>query len=148
MPDIKESLALPIIGGEIFATTYDGKNFSWYIKFVFFGPDARYNAGVANLVSSDIPKLIAALEEALQKMTTLENQSFLGTFSKTMGQIYRPSIELKASNGNVWIDFWVPSGTYRFKRTLKYKDVSIIIEKLKTVEQQAERMIQTLRAIV
>lgn len=145
MSNIKEYLGLPVIGGEIFAQTDNRRDYYWYLKFVVLGPNARYNIGVSEWRSHDVPQLISKLEEALQEMVTLKNESFSGTFSKS----YNATIELEAKNGSIWINFWASSNTYRFKKEIcKYEDVVKIIEKLKTTKQQAEAMINNLRRIV
>lgn len=145
MSQIKENLNLPVIWGEIFAQTDNRRDYYWYLQFFVSGPNARYNIGVSEWRSHDVPQLISKLEEALQEMVNLKNASFSGTFSKS----YNSTIELEAKNGSVWINFWASSSTYRFKKEVcKYEDVVEIIEKLKTTKQQAEKMINTLRDIV
>jgi len=115
--------------------------------FIFPGPDTRYNPGIARLDPEKVKKLITALEEAFQKMKVLESQYFTGTFSENVGQIYNPTIEVKAQDGKTWTNFWVSSPTWRFSRVLFSTDVKVIIDKLKTVEQQGQRMLQTLKVI-
>jgi len=157
MTDLREKLELPKVGGNIIAYHAPGykvgasqieERFYWQVEFVFLGPDGRYNPGVARLDPKQIEQLIVALEEAFQKMKVLEGQSFSGKFSKRTGQIYNPAIEIKAQGGKTWVDFWVSSGTYRFRRTLSSTDVEVIIGKLKVVKQQGQRMLETLKAIV
>lgn len=154
---LREKLCLPIVGGEIIARysppyEYQGKQweggFWWEIEFIFPGPDARYNQAVAKLSFSAIDDLVAALEEALQKMKILESQSFSGTYSKRAGQIYNPTIEITAQGGKTWVSFVIHSDTQEFDKHLSANDIEVIIAKLKSVEQQAQIMINTLAALV
>ena len=150
MADLREALNLPIIGGEIIAVHYQHElrwHTNWRLKFIINGPDARYNRGEASLDINDVKKLISALEEAYDKMASLQQQSFSGTFSKQIGELYNPRVELKAENGNVYINFWVSSGNWQFSRILNSGQLKIIIEKLKTVEEQGERMVKTLNTL-
>jgi hypothetical protein len=157
MTDLREALNLPIIGGEIIANHYPTGSFDyatcqnrtrddyhWYLEFIINGPNARYNRGEARLNVNAVNKLISALEEASDKMTSLQQQSFSGTFSKQIGELYNPRIELKAENSIVYVNFWVDSGKWQFSRKLDYGQIKTIIEKLKNVEEQGKRMVETL----
>lgn len=162
MTDLREALDLPIIGGEIIAAHYPSgcfnvkfesclddflDEFRWHLEFIINGPDARYKRGEAYLDIKAVKKLISALEEAYDKMTSLQQQSFSGIFSKEIGEIGNPRVELKAENGNVYINFWVSSDNWRFRRILNSGQVKTIIEKLKTVEEQGKRMVETLKTL-
>jgi hypothetical protein len=157
MTDLREELFLPRIHAEIVATylpsqtigkTVTKECFGWEIVFAMSGPDVRYNPGVVWLNPQKVKELREALSDACQKMNKLANQSFMGTFSERLSKVGTPIVEVRAENGNAWVDFSVCSETQRFTVTLSPKDVEVILDKLMTVDQQGERMIETLRKII
>jgi hypothetical protein len=157
MTDLREEIGLPKIGGEIVAGFLPNRSlennltpgeFYWEVVFVLAGPDARYKAGISFLNPKRVQELIQELVSASQKMRKLDGVSFTGTFSERLSKNGTPIVEVKAENGNIWVEFSVCSETNRFIQKLSHTDVDIILDKMKTVEQQGERMIETLRAII
>ena len=153
---LEENLGLPKIGGQIIAQhrrIWDYKtkrkvdNFFWVVRFVIPGPDARYNPGAAWLPREGLEKLVVALEKALKETKFLESQSGTETYAKAVNFSHpRIRIEVKANKGKIWAVFWVSSKTFKFSRLLSSSEVEITIDKLRTVEQQGEEMIRTLKA--
>ena len=159
MDELREPLKLPKIGGALVASYRQDKDFitmelkdffSWNVRFVFSGPDQRYNSAFGYLSNDDeVQKFIASLQEALQIMKVLESQSFKGTYSKTVNKYsYRtPEIVVESANGRTSVYFWLSSGTHRFCRTLSSSEIAVCIEKLKPVPQKGQQMIETLKSL-
>lgn len=157
MEELREDLGLPNIGGQIIAYTEsfynkrigEHKKVAWRIDIIIPGPDSRYNTGRASFFSTDW--LISMFEKAYQKMRVLENQSFLGEYSNTIGMRLlgdgAAKVEVKASNGQIHMLFWVGSGTFMFSRRLTLTDVNNGINVLKTANQRAENMVETLKEL-
>lgn len=106
MEELREALDLPNIGGQIIAYTFifynkeiikHEKRVVWKIDIVLPGPDSRYKAGKASFDSADW--LISMFEKAYQKMRVLENQSFSGEYSNTIGDNSGAKVEVRAANG-------------------------------------------------
>lgn len=166
MEELKEALGLPNIGGQIIAYTYRGYNkeigkdqnkVSWRIDIILPGPDSRYKAGRASFGSTDW--LISMFDKAYQKMRVLENQSFSGEYSNTIGDCFKESdvctgkyktgakVEVKAANGQIHMLFWVTTDTFMFSRRLTLTDVNDGINVLKTAKQRAENMVEALKEL-
>lgn len=163
MEELREALGLPNIGGQIIAYTetfYNkaiekyGKRVVWRIDIVLPGPDSRYKAGKASFDSTDW--LINMFEKAYQKMRVLENQSFSGEYSNTIGDCFKydfnnkssgAKVEIKAANGKIHMLFWVTSDTFMFSRLLTLTDVNDGINLLKTAKQKAENMVEALKEL-
>lgn len=120
---------------------------TWMINFTLNGPDARYKPGVIGLMPEKVTKLIAGFEIALAKMQTLTNQAFSGTYSKVVGELDEPSLEVVAENGKILLNFWVSSDKWKFSRKLDISDVEIIIVGLKKAVQRGPQMVQTLESL-
>lgn len=165
MEELREALRLPNIGGQIIAYTYRGynkeigkdeKKVAWRIDIILPGPDSRYKAGKASFYSTDW--LISMFDKAYQKMRVLENQSFSGEYSNTIGDCFKEDdvfygkytgakVEVKAANGQIHMLFWVRSDTFMFSRCLTLTDVNDGINVLKTAKQRAENMVEALKEL-
>jgi hypothetical protein len=164
MEELREALGLPNIGGQIIAYTDSFYNkeiekldnkIVWRIDIIIPGPDNRYKAGKVSFDSTDW--LISSFENAYQKMRVLENQSFSGEYSNTIADCIEedwPSermtgamVDVKASNGQIQMLFWVTSGTFRFSRCLTLTDVNNGINLLKAAKQKAENMVEALKEL-
>jgi len=155
MDELKEDLLLPVIGGEVVAY-YTKPNratspnlFRWEIRLVFLGPDNRYKPAFLSLGKEQVDKLVNVLEEAQKSMNTLKGASFSGHYSKEIDSAFLwPIIEVKAEQGKIWTDFWLASGTYKFKKSLNASQVGSCITVLKGADEKGQRMINTLKALV
>lgn len=126
----------------------------WNIYFAISGPDGRYNPGRATIRDRDLQEVITILEQALSKMKSLEGQSVTGTYFESLYYGGRLHIQLRAEHlrwdnrTRVRAEFGLSSGTNTFYRQLDYDDVSLAIQKLKTVPARVKNMTETLRNMV
>ncbi len=155
MEKLGEALGLPNIGGQIIAFTTSfysqalrkhEKRVYWRIDIVLPGPNNRYNAAKTSFFSSDWFKLINIFEKTYNKMYFLENQSFSGEYS-TIGELCGAKFEVKASNGQISMLFWVSSGTFMFSRLLTSAEVSDSLNLLKSAKQRGENMVEALKEL-
>ncbi len=77
-------------------------------------------------------------------MKVLSKQSFQGTYSKMIGEMYNPKFQVMAENGKVYLDFWLSSGTHSFAHELDIETTEKIIEKLKEIPSKADEMMNDL----
>ncbi len=159
MSELKEAMGIPKIGGELVARFVKGRSrvydptekrghYIWEVRIVIPGPDARYNPGRVTLASTQIPHLITTLSSVLEKMRSLKQHSFQGEFSKVYEGWYNPSLDLRASDGDVYLLFYVRNDTrWRFPRTLREPELADTIEILKSLESKGNNLVETLKAI-
>jgi hypothetical protein len=159
MSELKEKINLPIIGGELVARFIPGRvygytpeqktdRFIWEIRIVVRGPNARYNSGEAIISEEALPKLIDTITNALTKVRALQEISFSGEFSKTYDTFHNPTVEIKATSGNINVLFWISNNTkWRFARTLNENQLSQLLEILKTIEHRGDNLLESLKII-
>lgn len=125
---------------------------AWRLSFTLRSSDARYNAANACIYNKAkehtkrklFNDFYVSFEEALKKMKVLSKQSFQGTYSKMIGEMYNPKFQVMAENGKVYLDFWLSSGTHSFAHELDIETTEKIIEKLKEIPSKADEMMNDL----
>ena len=145
---------MPVIGGEIIAYSQnlrggESRIFDWEIRLMFTGPDLRYKPASVGLVEGQVLKFIQSLEKTYQIMDVLKNTSLPSSYSSVIASALPwPEIEVKAENGKVWADIWLPNGRYKFSRSLSALQIKDCIEILKEVSERGEKMVGTLKSLI
>jgi len=157
MENLKEELHLPKLGGKIIAyrqkrfnpedkISYD--DFDWGVRFFIHGPDRRYNIADIWIYKSDVPRFANLLENALKTVTALQNQSFSGSYTKSFSVPFcSVRIEAASKSGKALVTLWVSSSTQTFGIHLTVQEVSIVISKLRSLDQKGQQMVEALKSL-
>ncbi len=121
---------------------------SWKIEFRISGPDHRYNSAGFRVSASDLFEFIQDLENGLNKMKVLSENSFSGVYSSQIKKSYSYELEIKGSTNNLSLYLSATSSSrYVFSESFDVNNAEILINKLKLVPERASVLMKDLKKI-
>lgn len=152
MEQLRESLRLPGVGGELVAyrnpanRVFGGLSepwYSWRLVYAISGPDDRYNPGIAILDEEAFLAFRQAVETAVTKMKVLREHSLSGSYTNRLTS----HVEITAEKGGVMLKLVASSGTHSFHKLLGPNQASELLGMLQELPERGERLARALKAL-